>query len=189
MGEFLHAFMDTYGHRDRDNVPIGINAGAGHLAYGHDPDLTYNHTNPIRGRGGAIVGQDRWNNNEARTLTMEQNTYNQIVLYMTQQNFYASGRAAGEAMDFTALMSTLTTFNRTPEDEHNTDGFNTNASLKREALDDFLRKNGLPPIPPYDVYLACENRKVNLGGLSQAAYPGAILGTPSTCPAKRPGAV
>jgi hypothetical protein len=62
-GEYLHAFQDTFGHRDSNNVPIDANDGYGHATYGHNPDFTYDHlaANPF-------PGHFNWNNNEARTL-------------------------------------------------------------------------------------------------------------------------
>ena len=42
-GEYLHAFEDTFAHRDQDNDPFGVNAGAGHGTHGSHPDYTYNH--------------------------------------------------------------------------------------------------------------------------------------------------
>jgi RHS repeat-associated protein len=66
MGEYLHAFEDTFAHRDSNNNPFGLNAGAGHLAYGSNPDYTYNHYAPI-----PVSGGFNWNHNEQRTLEAE----------------------------------------------------------------------------------------------------------------------
>jgi RHS repeat-associated protein len=44
-GEYLHAYADTYAHRDNENNPYGIwslEGGYGHLFDGEDPDKTYN---------------------------------------------------------------------------------------------------------------------------------------------------
>ncbi|HRH29930.1 MAG TPA: RHS repeat-associated core domain-containing protein, partial [Aquabacterium sp.] len=63
-GEYLHAFEDSYGHRDQNNVPITINAGLGHAFYGHEPDKTYNGS--YLGAYVAAIGD--WDTREQRTL-------------------------------------------------------------------------------------------------------------------------
>ena len=41
-----------------------------------------------------------WQNNESRTLQMENDTYSQIVEYMTKQNFNTSGRTSGKTINW-----------------------------------------------------------------------------------------
>jgi RHS repeat-associated protein len=86
MGQFLHAFEDTYAHRHPDNTPFPVNFGFGHGAYGSHPDYTYNHEN---GRLGlpALINKEKWVNNESRTLEMEHRVYDQIVDYMKVRNY------------------------------------------------------------------------------------------------------
>jgi len=64
-GEYLHAFEDTYGHRDWNNKPYGT---GGHAMNGTEPDKTYNHEATIF----------NWNVNEARTLLMENAVFTQL---------------------------------------------------------------------------------------------------------------
>ena len=185
MGEFLHAFEDTYAHRDQNDVPIPINLGIGQMVYGPNPGYTYNHFGTTYDSDGFPL-DDEWQTNEARTLKMEQDVYSQIVAYMTQQSFYVSGRTSGKIINFSNLIKTLTQFNRTQENEGNSGKFaNTSSSLKISRLNDVLGKYGFNPIPDYDVLKACQNRKDFEGGLAASDYPAAILGTPSICPTHR----
>ena len=197
MGEFLHAFEDSFGHRNQTNVPIAANIGFGHLVYGHNPDYTYNHDIPIYGRSGVVIGFDRWQNNESRTMKMELDTYSQIVDYMTSQNFYSSGRVSGNTISGAELQETLRKFNLTTENEDNTNGFTTakgmpkkrtdTMSEKLKMLNKVLARNGFASIPPYNVQQACQWRQQNLANLKQVDYAGAILATPPACTTVRPG--
>jgi RHS repeat-associated protein len=63
-GEYLHAFEDTFSHRDQNNVPFFFTSTAGHGAFNHDPDQTYN----VR----------EFQNNEMRTMRMAQEVFEQI---------------------------------------------------------------------------------------------------------------
>ena len=45
-GEYLHAFEDTFAHRDKDNDPYTATSfgyGTGHATGGENPDFTYDH--------------------------------------------------------------------------------------------------------------------------------------------------
>lgn len=41
-GEYLHAYEDTFAHRNNENIPYGVNGGFGHALGGTNPDHTYN---------------------------------------------------------------------------------------------------------------------------------------------------
>ena len=173
MGELLHAFQDTFSHRDRDNVPISINEGAGHVIYGHNPDYTYNHM-------GYVPARRMWNNNESRTLAMEQATYNQIQFFLQNSGFYASGKANQQnAVSFSAVQSTLIQFNQNQTD-YTKYLNNPNASSKLQILTNYLGANGVKGFNwnnwNYIHGIACQNRKANLSGLSSSNYSAAILG-------------
>ena len=96
-GEFVHAFQDSYAHREKDNRPFQISGEGllpGHGSAGHEPDYTYNGIDDLieswegtpddPDYGGAIesVTFDTWGYREARTLAMEQELWN-----MFQQDF------------------------------------------------------------------------------------------------------
>lgn len=63
-GEYLHAFADTFSHRDESNSPFYLTSTLGHGLYNHDPDQTYN----IR----------EFQSNEMRTLRMAQEMFGKI---------------------------------------------------------------------------------------------------------------
>jgi RHS repeat-associated protein len=106
-GEYLHAFEDTFGHRDSNNVPIDANDGYGHFTYGHNPDFTYDHlaANPFS-------GHFNWNNNEARTLQMEQEVFAKMFQFATGKDVISAGKVT--ATEFQQL---LMEFNATEENE------------------------------------------------------------------------
>lgn len=108
-GEYLHAFEDTFGHRDSNNVPIDANDGFGHFTYGHNPDFTYDHlaANPI-------LGHFNWNNNEARTLQMEQEVFAKMFQFATGKDVISAGKLT--AAEFQQL---LKDFNAIEENEEN----------------------------------------------------------------------
>ena len=87
-GEYLHAFEDTFAHRNADNQALarfnwqGI---IGHLTLGESPDHTYNQVSDSRPRDNGMPGNasrfylnEEWIYNELRTLQMEQEVYNQL---------------------------------------------------------------------------------------------------------------
>lgn len=73
-GEYLHAFEDTFGHRDQNNAPIEVNMGLGHALYGSQPDYTYNAWVLI-GLPGEIGD---WDTRESRTLEMEHELFDKL---------------------------------------------------------------------------------------------------------------
>jgi hypothetical protein len=172
MGEFLHAFEDTFSHRDQNNVPIPLNSGLGHAIYGEDPDYTYNHEVPVYDPStGMRVNTINWNVNESRTLAMEAMVYKQISDFLVSRNYYVSGAAQrSKIIPFDTVLPILKEFNATPE------GGKSSFSGKKEILDRFLLAQGLSRLNSYDDAAACANRKANLGSLSKQDFAGAILG-------------
>lgn len=67
-GEYIHAFADTFAHRDQDNVPFFFTSTAGHGLYNHDPDQTYN----VRD----------FQNNEMRTLRMAEEIFQKMPTFV-----------------------------------------------------------------------------------------------------------
>jgi RHS repeat-associated protein len=195
-GEFLHAFEDTYGHRDSNDFPIDaltLGVGAGHTDYGHNPDYTYNHRSAI-----PLSGHMVWDNNEMRTDAMERAVFAQLQAY--------AGTAASK-VGFDQIKSIVDKFNGYNENEENTgaDGLfsmrpgtskvadaagtsSSNAtSQKLQTLNDALVVAGFSSILYYDVNQACQNRNEFLTTLDPKNYSGTILTTPTTCPSTRPG--
>ena len=93
-GEYLHAFADTFSHRDENNIPFFFNSTVGHGPYNHDPDQTYN----VR----------EFVTNQTRTMRMAQEMYQQLQGFSTNaqtnrwvdiepvvQRFSNAGAAAG----------------------------------------------------------------------------------------------
>ncbi len=174
LGEYLHAFEDTFSHRNRSNIPydaLVFGLGLGHGIDGHDPDYTFNHGS--------------WTVNEDRTFEMELEVFRKLQGYGD----------SGKAMDEIALVSVLKEFNAIQENDGNTGDFNPgNANNKKITL---LNKTladwgftGLDLSDPekhgYNVGKGAQNRENHLCDkdnvrLIQANYPGTILPT-SACP-------
>jgi RHS repeat-associated protein len=167
-GEFIHAFADTFSHRDQNNVPFFFTGTLGHGAYNHDPDQTYN----IRDFG----------NNEMRTMRMAQEVYEQMMAFnggasasawsdieATVREFARTGRAAAAAQDRWISGSDLAYLTRKGNELRD----------KRAVLDARLRELGLGPLTPtvsledgstvtydYNDRDAQRRREANLRGLT-----------------------
>ena len=191
MGEYLHAFEDTFAHRDNNNVPIDTNLGFGHLVYMHDPDQTYDHEechNERRGNGGSERVCTQWNN-AARTRRMEERTREEIQRFMSDTN-YAMTQQEGRTASMSEISATLDRFNQTQED-------GDHASAKLEVLQQSLERLGYrnadgsairlvllqdessdAPGPDYRGYVqgvAATNRTTHLKGVNADDYGAAIL--------------
>lgn len=196
MGEFLHAFEDTFAHRMADNTPFGVNNGFGHGYYDSDPDYTYNH------EGKTLLGEPvSWVNNADRTLTMEGAVYAQIVAYMEKMNYApsADGQARRTVLDDPVVFQALLDFNgcRANEGSDNKTGNRDTASCSYDSgagsltpkiaiLANALKKLGYSEtfqFAPdkdgkgngYDVKEAADNRQENLRDLQPVDYPAANL--------------
>lgn len=177
-GEFLHAFEDTFGHRDNNNRPIDaltLGYGTGHgVPYGEHPDYTYNHTQmvsvpvplPSESLGSLPTIQlpiAQWNN-EARTLTMEQAVYEWIK---KKSGFASESRGASWAQ----IEGVLRQFNATRE-SHTENGasFTNKLKILNEALSTFAKRPDGSAInlsqvggpDEYNKNEAAKNRRVNL---------------------------
>lgn len=188
-GEFLHAYMDTYAHRDEQNRPFEYTGG--HVGpYGdyaswtnfntlaESPDYTFNHSVTIT--NGNSSQTTNWNYNESRTFAMEK-----AVFALFQNDF---GRQAkdkqGFPIEWTDIQLTLTAFNKdqtlVPE------GGSWLGTEKYKILNISLKKLGFEEIPKYDDERARKCRIANLqnlkpdqeNGKDPTSLPGTILDTP-----------
>jgi hypothetical protein len=74
-GQYLHAFEDTFGNKNKSNESIYVNAGLGQAFYGEQPDFTYNNSVYLTIYPGAI---GNWDMRESRTLKMETEVFAKI---------------------------------------------------------------------------------------------------------------
>ena len=77
-GEYLHAFEDTFAHRDQNNDPYGTNGGTGHATGLTNPDHTYDLPS------GSLINNNfirKWMNNSNRTLISQKEIYNKLAEY------------------------------------------------------------------------------------------------------------
>ena len=162
-GEFLHAYEDTFGHRDRNNVPYSTDGHGNDLT---SPDKTYNHT---------ALYFFNWNTNEARTLLAEQAVFDQIRF-----DWNVSGKDGnGNTITFASLQPFLEAWNKIQDD-----------GVKIKELNKKLVELGFKAkIVDYDggEGLACrlkyfqqagligDNGKTTIKGITD--YPDAILNT------------
>jgi hypothetical protein len=172
-GEYLHAFEDTFGHRDQNNVPIPLNLGFGHGTYGHSPDKTYNHTvtlAELASKPGlekfAFKEVGDWNQNEARTYNME----GELFLAMRQYNTGADAinPKTGKPVIFKDFASFLQDWNKL---QSTTD--------KVAELNAKLTEFGLGTIPDFNLACAAAKRRAYIGGLNPTQFEGAILSSSS----------
>ncbi len=180
-GEFLHAFEDTFGHRNSINEPIDaliLGKGTGHGLYGSHPDYTYDHGQPTPLPTGSVI---HWNN-EARTLTMEKAVYDWIKA--------KSGLAtASGGASWAQIEGVLRQFNATQE-RHNENGasFTKKLRILDDALATFVKRPDGGTVDfsaetSPDVYNsneAANNRRINLcdakgNRLKASDYPFLIL--------------
>ncbi len=178
-GEYLHAFEDTFGHRDRHNLPYAINGGLGHADDGSKPDYTYD---DAYAPGGAPWPQG-WYVRAARTLQMEQEVFAKLTNW---------GNAAN-AHSFAEIEQTLKDFNAIKEHEGWGGGYdrdNPKDSQKIKLLNNKLKEWGIPADlldttmqgQAYKKAAGEKNRNANLcdkdkKALDQTKYPGTILPT------------
>ena len=180
-GEYLHAFEDTYSHRDKTNKPYDalgwFNLGVGHGLDESEPDYTFdNETNG-------------WDVRAQRTLAMELEVFNKFNL---------SSFKTGKEIDINILKATLEIFNGYKEsEEQNQAGkgrFEDKLNLLNQTLSewgiknadgsaiDFLNQDSLEKLLP----IAESNRDqflcdVKGNRFKQSDYPGTILPT-NPCP-------
>jgi len=189
-GEYLHAFEDSFAHRNQENLPYTIfnsEGGIGHAAAGHSPDHTYNQvtiTDPHHTQPGADpTWSDAWSYNELRTLQMEQEVFESIqrdfgvTSGFNWEDLAADGDAnigvnrgscsscwtngiAPEYDQANGVTGVLQEFNSFQDE-----GTDAGILNKKAILDRFLVQNGMAPIPEYSEDLGEENRERILEGV------------------------
>jgi hypothetical protein len=174
--DHLHAFADTFAHRDHRNVPFRawiFGLGLGHGYSGSQPDYTYNDGN--------------WQGREARTFSMELELREEI----RRSRFADPARAITDSQ-LDIFFDALQRFNQTREDEeHTASVWSADSpdsrwirSEKVEILNESLRMLGYEGIDlrspdfRFSLELARERRRSAFGVLDPRAYPLAILATP-----------
>ena len=170
-GEYLHAFEDTFGHRNKLNVPININQGLGHGAYGHSPDKTYNHSVTLLDLARRPLGLEMllapelgdWFQNEARSYEMEYEVFTKLrQLHDTT----GANELTKKPIRFRDISDFLESWNKI----QNTPDKIADLAFK---MDEF----GLGLLPDYSKACAAEKRRAYLGGLDPSQYAGSILPT------------
>ncbi|MFJ1521673.1 DUF6765 family protein [Acinetobacter sp. ABJ_C1_1] len=111
-GEYLHAFEDTFAHRDQNNDPFGVNAGFGHGAYGSNPDFTFNHYGQFNIPQN-LVGYGDWTVNETRSLLEQEKVYDKLVKY--RNTVLNTPDSEVKVVPWNELKSYLAIYNAIPE--------------------------------------------------------------------------
>jgi RHS repeat-associated protein len=178
-GEYLHAFEDTFGHRNQQNKPYGINLGLGHGASFSTPDYTFD--DDYTGDDPIVLARI-WKVRSARTLEMELEVFAKLQGLGDPAN-----SAAAKGYDEIALIAILAEFNAIPETSENTGAFKhgikpDTVSEKVMLLNETLKAWGFTGIDllkdhAYNSVTGEGNRNKNLCGLNQTDYPGTILPT------------
>ncbi|MDP3608524.1 MAG: RHS repeat-associated core domain-containing protein [Methylophilus sp.] len=177
-GEYMHAFQDTFAHRDQNNNPFALNVGFGHGGYDSHPDYTYNHW--------SLLPIANWDNNESRTYSMELLVFLEMKKYATGDDVITQGKISEQA-----FYQLLKEFNAI--EEHEDSGYEKSPPLgkKIEKLQEELNKlfgEGIINIKDlnsaaYNETQAASNRASYLcysgKPLDQKVYEGTIL--PTTC--------
>ena len=174
-GEYLHAFEDTFSHRDSHDMPFALNVGLGHGGYGSNPDYTFNHTSWIPGSG-----HYNWNTNEDRTLQAEKEVLAKL----------AAWGDSSKALSFDKIEDILKAFNAIHETEaggETTEERQKGYATKIDLLQSALNAMGYKGIDitragaqSFDETDASNNRNTYLrdnknNPLNQELYQGTIL--------------
>ena len=185
-GEYLHAFEDTFSHRNPDNIPfdavwtapiLGTQFGIGHGLYDSNPDYTWNVQ-----MGCGVAGCYNWNNNAARTLEMEKEVFEKLKAYGDP----------GKAQDWEDVKKIAEAFNAIQEREKDSKNFEEKFKKLNQTLaawgyqamktDGSKRAIDLFTDDQYKESLGETKRNQNLCDkdgkrLKQDDYPGTILPT------------
>lgn len=184
LGEFLHAYADTFSHRNGYNMPYDaflLGAGVGHGFDISKPDYTYN-GDPNYHENDPHVNARVWNVREARTLAAERAMFEIL-------KGYASGNSGGVA--FSEIEETVIAFNKTRQSGPAKDApdkvkilqIKINELIKANSI--VLKDGGGGHISEidfgkdgnglYSLKEAETNRNLYLGGLKESDYPGTCL--------------
>lgn len=154
-GEYLHAFEDTFAHRDQNNDPFGVNTGAGHGTHGSHPDYTYNHYGRFEIPGN-LVGYGDWVVNETRSIIEQEQVYKKLVEY--NQTVLKN---TNKVVPWSELKGYLSIYNAIPESlNHETEvGSLDNIKEKITYLQDLL--NGTSTSQKIYVYDASKKDNID----------------------------
>jgi RHS repeat-associated protein len=176
-GEYLHAFQDTFSHRNSNDIPVDAvwhvplsdtQLGIGHGYLGTNPDMTYNHSG--------------WNTNEARTLEMEKDVYTQMINMKGQLGISTAEIAFSDLEPFIEQYNATKANEDTIKEDASIDPTHPNFASKVGELQVVLKLLGFGGIDMTpkgaDGYMRPEaesNRLKNLDGLDQKDYPGTCI--------------
>lgn len=186
-GEYLHAFADTFSHRDSNDLPVdavwraGTNElGIGHGPLGTNPDMTYNHWSTSY-----VVIPTHWNTNESRTLEMERSVFTELVALRGGLNKPVRDASLDR---FSAIEPFLRKFNAIAANEEtmgqspSRDPSRPNFASKIGELQTALVQLGLGNVDMkpggsygYDEAVGASARTKNLNGLKQQDFPGTCI--------------
>jgi hypothetical protein len=179
-GEYLHAFEDTFAHRNQNNVPYGVNNGFGHgLSAGSNPDYTYD---DVYAGDDPIVRSRLWLVRSARTLEMEKEVFEKL----------SALPHSGTAQTWANVEEKVKQFNAIEENEGDGRHFRSKLALLTSTLNGWQymaqdSDGNQRPIDlnargrdQYNQHIAEANRDKNLcdqsgNRLRQEDYPGTIL--------------
>jgi RHS repeat-associated protein len=199
LGEYLHAFEDTFSHRDPNNIsfdpikqvnvikwlfikyPEKESLGLGHGLYGHDPDYTYNHTGADAGK---LWGE--WTDKDGGTVNLflppkiVDWTVNEDRTLKMEAAVFKELLAYGDqtkAKKWDEIAPYLAAFNAIHENEDST-GKNFPEKLKKLS-EAFAALNiegiDLNGAYKYDEAQAASNRQEAIQGLDSKDYDGVLL--------------
>lgn len=193
-GEYLHAYEDTFAHRDTNNKPYDkFNAlenepagGIGHMFAGHRPDRTYNQryvsSSQVGSRGSFRQSVEEWSYNELRTLTMERE-----VFELFQRDFATeiAQNGSGAVVSWSDLAGAgdarIGVLGASVYSNPGTGAvlqqFNQEMDYgaKKSILSGWLERKGFKPIPEYEVHDGARNRNEILGGFGKNDIDGILL--------------
>lgn len=194
LGEFLHAYADTFSHRDASNTPfdaIALGLGLGHgLAAGSEPDYTFDGDPNYQG-GDSQVNANHWNVRAQRTLVALQAVFNVLQTHKDP---------ASTGVSFDTLRPMLEQFVAIQENEGNTGaGFPKKKELLTNTLQRLIQDGKIKPVRAdgtsvqkidltrdqgaegFSYGKGETNRNQFLAGLSEADYPGVCLPGGTRC--------
>lgn len=193
LGEFLHAYADTFSHRDGFNRPFdatSLGLGIGHGASGSSPDYTYNGDPSYTGTDEIVIANN-WNLREERTFQAEKGIFNKL-------SGYASSLTSGVL--FSDIEDTLHTFNKIEERAESGSTITQKVQTLQDVLNNWLGDGKLKltradgsavtsidfnndTAEGYNAEVAKDNRNTFLGSLAgqEAKYPGVCLPGSTVC--------
>jgi hypothetical protein len=181
-GEYLHTFEDTFAHRDRNNVPYGVNNGFGHGSNGSSPDYTYDDAPDV-------TGPLSWHVRADRTLKMEEEVFRKLQAYGDPVKAKSWDEVKAVAEEFNKIQESED--NKSPD---NLTGLKEKITFLNAALASYTVTNvdgitesiNLDGMDRYDTSQGRINRDKYLcdkegNRLTPEDYPGTILPT-TDCP-------